>query len=213
MGINEYFDKVYCINLDERVDRWELAQKEFESIGVTNVERFSAIKHKNGAIGCRESHLNIIAKAKELGLSNVLIFEDDVKTLEDNMKTLDKSINQLQSMDWDLFYLGATVDPNVGVVIPVTDNLVRTNFAYTTHAYAVNSTMFDTILSEAPNHGIIDVFYNRFIVPRGKSFITNPMTCIQQEGYSDIEGGMADYMWMHKFFNKALEKGIRIKND
>ena len=172
-------------------------------MGVQNVERFSAIKHKNGAIGCRESHLNIISKAKELGLSNVLIFEDDVKILEDNINTLDESINQLQSMDWDLFYLGATVDPNVGVVMP---------FAYTTHAYAVNSTMFDTILSQAPNHGIIDVFYNRFIVPRGKSFITNPMTCIQQEGYSDVEGGMADYMWMHKFFNKALEKGIRIKN-
>ena len=52
------------------------------------------------------------------------------------------------------------------------------------------------------------MFYNRFIVPRGRSYITNPMTCIQQEGYSDIEGGMADYMWMHKFFNKAFLENL-----
>lgn len=206
MGLNEYFDKIYCINLDERVDRWEQAQKEFDKMGLSDVTRFSAVKHEKGAIGCRESHLGIIKEAKELGLKNVLIFEDDVLVLDDYLDKVEDSLNELNGLDWDLFYLGATVDPNVGRLTKVTPNIVRTNFAYTTHAYAINHTMFDFILDQGPIHGIIDVFYCKYIVPRNKSYIINPMLCIQQESYSDIEKHHADYGWMVDFFNKALAK-------
>ncbi len=185
--INDFFDKVYCINLDERVDRWEQAQKEFKKLGINEVERFSAVKHEKGAIGCRESHLNIIKEAKELGLSNILIFEDDVLVLEEHLNKIESALNELKTLDWELFYFGATVDPNVGRLSSVTPTIVRTNFAYTTHAYAINNSMFDFILENAPYQPIIDVFYNRNIVTRGNSYIINPMLCSQQESYSDIE--------------------------
>ena len=33
MGIiDDYFDKIYCVNLDERTDRWEQAKKEFRMV-------------------------------------------------------------------------------------------------------------------------------------------------------------------------------------
>ena len=33
MGIiDDYFDKIYCVNLDERTDRWEQAKKEFTKL-------------------------------------------------------------------------------------------------------------------------------------------------------------------------------------
>ena len=32
----DYFDKIYCINLDYRTDRWEQVQNEFEKIGIEN---------------------------------------------------------------------------------------------------------------------------------------------------------------------------------
>lgn len=203
--INEFFDAIYCINLDERTDRWEQAQVEFKKLGVEGVKRFSAIRHERGAIGCRESHLGIIKEAKELGFNNVLIFEDDVLVLEGSISKIDDSLSELKNIPWELFYFGATVDPNVGRLTPVSPHLVRTNFAYTTHAYAINSDMFDFILEQAPHHGIIDVFYNRTIVSRGQSYIINPMLCIQQESYSDIEKHHADYGWMITFFNKALK--------
>ncbi len=204
--INDFFDKVYCINLDERVDRWEQAQKEFKKLGINEVERFSAVKHEKGAIGCRESHLNIIKEAKELGLGNILIFEDDVLVLEEHLNKIESALNELKTLDWELFYFGATVDPNVGRLSSVTPTIVRTNFAYTTHAYAINNSMFDFILENAPYQPIIDVFYNRNIVPRGNSYIINPMLCIQQESYSDIEKHHANYGWMITFFNDALKK-------
>lgn len=210
MKLNEYFDKIYCINLDERPDRWEQVLNEFKKVGIENVERFSAVKHEKGAIGCRESHLNIIKKAKEEKLNNVLIFEDDVFFIDDNIKFISKTLEDLKNIDWDLFYLGATVDPNVGFMNKITDNIFKTNFAYTTHAYAINSKIFDKILDQAPYHPIIDVFYCRNIVPMGKSFIMNPMVAIQQEGYSNIEKHQADYGWMVDFFNKIKTKsGIK----
>lgn len=210
MKLNEFFDKIYCINLDERTDRWEQVLKEFDKVGIKNVERFSAVKHDKGAIGCRESHLGIIKTVKENGFKNVLIFEDDVLFLEENINQISKTLDDLKNIDWQLFYLGATVDPNVGFMKKFTDNLFQTNFAYTTHAYAVNNTVYDKILNEAPYHPIIDVFYCRNIVPMGKSFIMNPMTAIQQEGFSNIENHQADYGWMIEFFNKIkLKSGIK----
>jgi len=204
--INDFFDGIYCINLDERIDRWTQAQVEFGKLGVTGVKRFSAVKHERGAIGCRESHLGIIQESKKLGLKNVLIFEDDVLVIEKNITRLGEVLTELEQLDWELFYFGATVDPNVGRLSQVSPNIVKTNFAYTTHAYAINSTIYDKILEEAPYHGIIDVYYCRHIVPNGKSYIMNPMACIQQESYSDIEKHHADYWWMIDFFNKALNK-------
>tara|TARA_R110002020_G_scaffold68611_4_gene179458 strand:+ start:3881 stop:4513 length:633 start_codon:yes stop_codon:yes gene_type:complete len=204
--IDDYFDKIYCVNLDERKDRWEQAKKEFSKLGIENVTRFSAVKHENGAIGCRDSHLGIIREAKELGLDNVLIFEDDLLVLDEHVDKINLALKDLDTVDWDLFYFGATVDPNVGRLQRATDNLVLTNWAYTTHAYAVPSRLFDFILNEAPKHGIIDVFLCRAVVPRGKSFIMNPLLCIQQESYSDIEKHHADYWWMVKFFNNVLDK-------
>lgn len=32
----DYFDKIYCINLDSRTDRWERTQTEFEKVGIEN---------------------------------------------------------------------------------------------------------------------------------------------------------------------------------
>lgn len=209
MGLGDFFDGIYCINLDERTDRWSVAQEQFEKLNIKDkVKRFSALKHEKGVIGCRESHINIIREAKELGLKNVLIFEDDVLIVNEDLVNIDKALSELSAIDWELFYLGATIDPNVGILTRISDNLVKTNFAYTTHAYAINNTMFDFILDQGPLYDIIDVFYCRYIVPRGNCYIINPMLCIQQESYSDIEKISSNYWWMLDFFDKGLKKGL-----
>mgnify|MGYP003646334090 CR=1 FL=1 len=207
MNIEEFFKGIYCINLDERTDRWEESIKEFKKLNIEGtVNRFSAVKHSKGAIGCRESHLSIIRKAKELDLDNVLIFEDDLFFIESDLNTISQALGELHKLDWDLFYFGATLCPHQGRITPVTPHLVRTNFAFTTHAYAINKKMFDFILDNAPKHPIIDLFYCRHIVSRGNSFIINPMLCIQRESFSDIEKHHADYGWMVDTFNSLLER-------
>lgn len=32
MNSFDYFDEIYCINLDERTDRWQHAQEEFKKL-------------------------------------------------------------------------------------------------------------------------------------------------------------------------------------
>ena len=61
MDILKYFDKVYCINMDKRPDRWEQAQIEFKKLGIENdVIRWSGVENEDGNLGCTLSHLSII---------------------------------------------------------------------------------------------------------------------------------------------------------
>ena len=42
----DFFDAIYCINLDERTDRWKHCLIEFKKLGISDrVIRFSAILH------------------------------------------------------------------------------------------------------------------------------------------------------------------------
>ena len=37
----DFFEEIWCINLDHRIDRWELSQQEFEKLGIKErVQRF-----------------------------------------------------------------------------------------------------------------------------------------------------------------------------
>ena len=56
-----FFDKIICINLKTRQDRYESALKTFQSLNINNVEFYFANKSpKGGRYGCFESHINVI---------------------------------------------------------------------------------------------------------------------------------------------------------
>ena len=46
-----FIDKIIYINLDKRIDRREHMERQLEKFGLT-AERFSAIKHEEGIVGC-----------------------------------------------------------------------------------------------------------------------------------------------------------------
>lgn len=217
MDILKHFDKVYCVNMDKRPDRWEQAQKEFDKIGIRGqVERWPGTENKDGNLGCTLSHLSIIKHCKEQGYEKVLIFEDDVLFVETDTDRLEKAFGELFELgNWDLFYIGLTMDPNTGKFNRVTDNILRTNFAYATHAYAANSQAFDAMINAweqtiSSGHNIVDTtLCNRIVRARGKSFAMDPIYAIQQPGYSDIGHNNIDtYEWMITDFNRVKAKGV-----
>jgi len=55
----DFIDKIFYINLDSRSDRLKEIEFEFDWSNIPNekIERFSAIKYTNGAIGCSSSHI------------------------------------------------------------------------------------------------------------------------------------------------------------
>ncbi len=190
-----YFDHIYCVNLDNRPDRWEQCKVEFDKISITDrVERFSAVEAKPGWIGCLKSHIEITKDAKKRGFKNFLVFEDDF-LLKDNIEeNLSKSLSQLTdlALDWDLLYLG--INP-VHHMPYVSENLVKCAGGLTTHAYAMSERLYDDIINiDVDNSRQVDVFYTDYVQKvRGKSYCVYPILAIQKDGYSDVNDEEVKY--------------------
>jgi glycosyl transferase family 25 len=73
-------EKIFYINLDRRTDRMSEIEEELNNMGL-QFERFSAIHHNSGPVGCTMSHLAVLKLARDRGYKNVLILEDDFQFL------------------------------------------------------------------------------------------------------------------------------------
>lgn len=110
------FDKIYCVNLDKRPDRWDWAKQELPRLGL-EIERFSAVDGSElpghpegftpGMTGCYMSHFRIFREAVEKGWESFLVLEDDVCIPEVTNKYLAKALPKLPT-DWEFVFLGYT---------------------------------------------------------------------------------------------------------
>jgi len=203
----DYFSELYCINLDRRQDRWEHAQKEFMSVGILNrVIRVSAVEHQDGRIGLIKSFLKIFKDVQERNIQNVLIFEDDIHFISENnpISTLEKSISQLGSIEWSLFYLGANTHERCNVFRP---NLILIKNAFSAHAVAYSHKTYKQIIEkfEKTNEirsidDINDVFFCKEIQNKRMSFLVNPIIATQYPSYSDLEKKDVNYSFIEERF-------------
>lgn len=167
----------YCINLPERPEKWQLAKAEIERFGLHPL-RVNGVKRDWGHDGCREAHLNVLRRAKP----PFLLTEDDV-LFKGSLKDLVRCMNQLPK-DWDMLYLGATLNEPLERVSP---NLLRLKNAYTTHAIIYNSQrVIDYILKHRAGGRKIDVFFAEFVQAEFNCYLCDPLIATQRAGYSDI---------------------------
>ena len=137
--INKYH---FYINLSERTKKNEDTIEELKRFGIIKPNRFEAIKHEIGIVGCVQSHIKCIELAKERDYPFVCIFEDDV--VFRNIEKCRDMLNKYIDYDYDVLYIGCRVLNNKYEFI--TDELIRINKAYTFHAYIIKSHYYDTIL-------------------------------------------------------------------
>lgn len=210
MNAFDFFDEIYCINIDERTDRWEHAKLEFEKVGIKDrVIRFSAIKETDGRLGIIKSNLAIINIAKEKKLKNVLIFEDDFEFIVDNPQdVLQTSINQINNIKWSIFYLGANTHDKL---IKFKPNLILLKNAYAAHSLAYNENMYDIFIKKYKNltsinnmNDILDVYIANFIQEKNICLMTYPMMTTQINSYSDIEKRIVDYSFIEERYKKNI---------
>jgi hypothetical protein len=95
---------IFCINLDERKDRWNVIQNFGKEVGI-QIIRLPAEKADAGWKGCGLSHAKACKIAKLLGLPWVLILEDDVMS---NKERWDQFMGYLPTLwrrrdEWDYF--------------------------------------------------------------------------------------------------------------
>lgn len=226
-----FFDRIYCINLDSRPDRWRQCNAKFSEFGISGLPvRFPAVHFRGvpdnqrklaGQAGCTLSHFAVLSDAKKNGFKNFLVLEDDFEIHGETgayLENLSKSISQLPD-NWDMFYLGGNLTDNYGVypVSKYSRNLLKLHSCHTTHAFAVNSSCYDLYGQNAPDassifpwmarNTIIDVFLSRHILKNINAFIANPMLTLQAPGLSDIEQTSYDYRrWMLDNFSSFKDR-------
>lgn len=134
-------DALFVISLDTDTKRREL-MKSWYPPGVLN---FHIVKRmKDPTHGCYNSHEQILMKSKQMGLQRVLILEDDAFPLFDWDKIVrltNKAIQELESTAGGWTFLALGYLP-IRTTKTRSNNLVRINCAFGTHAYIANVPKF-----------------------------------------------------------------------
>jgi len=137
--------------------------------------------YRPALVGNTLSHQGIVRIARGRGLRNVLIFEDDCVFHEDFMAKVRPCIEELRGVPWDLFYLGCNLRARCDALTP---HLMVTKGVWCAHAYAVNASFFDTVLSI--DHDVFDCADHGLLHLHGQHVICRELLAWQEDGVSDL---------------------------
>lgn len=233
--INEYFDKIYCLNLERRTDRWEKVKKQFDENKI-NVEKWTAVNGENipnaffnelipknksekelsnlgiyenkNALACLLSHLSIIKNAKYKKYKRILIFEDDVK-IEDDFRL---RIKDCKTIDWKLLYLGSSQFNWNNIEYTEDNRFYLANQSLGTFAYAIDHRLYDEIISVLEKNNNIKSVDNLLAdiqySEKGNCFVYNKNIVTSNMIESDIRGVKIN----NEFFNFDVETKLHNKS-
>jgi GR25 family glycosyltransferase involved in LPS biosynthesis len=133
-----FFDKIYCISLDKRIDRREQAKKQFTDLGILDrVEFVIVAKHPtNQEVGIYQSHMKCLNKGIDSGAQHILVFEDDVFFERFDPHALHRACRYLEDLPgWNGLFLGCMID---GSSRTEEKSLKKITHRTLAHAYALN---------------------------------------------------------------------------
>jgi glycosyl transferase family 25 len=193
---------VHYINLNARPDRKIHVENELNKVGFKEINRFSAIKMANGALGCSMSHLKLLEMAKLKELDHILIVEDDI--LFTNPELFIQQFNWFlrNHKDFDVVLLAGN---NYSPYTLIDDSCVKISNCQTTTGYLVKKSYYDKLIENIKN-GIsklvkqphlsylycIDQYWKQ-LQKTDKWYLVIPLTVIQKIDYSDINKKNEDY--------------------
>lgn len=203
MILNDFFDHIYCINLDRRPDRWKECVREFDRVEITDVERFTAVDGNSihtksvllpGEVGITLSNLNLLMDARKNSYERILILEDDIQFSENFVRDFDTWHSEIPN-DWQMLYLGGNLvgwQPS-----PISDHVHLGKNILAIHALGLHASTYDSIISSINLNIQIDSTYseqsNNF-----NSYLMTPRMAWQRECYSDIQNLNVNYTFLHK---------------
>lgn len=139
------FDRVYVINLPERVDRKREVAEQLGLVGLSFDDPFVELvaAHRPadrgdfesiGARGCFLSHLDVLDRAAKAGLNSILILEDDVNWTALAKSLSDEDIVMLKETGWQFLHGGSGHDGGWGAAslrlrpVPGEEGLMLSHF-------------------------------------------------------------------------------------
>lgn len=219
MKLNDFFEKVFVINLERRPDRLEIFEYNASQIGFeyevfkafdgrTIDENFSYngipidIKpnvcyrggldnYSKSALGCLISHLEVIKKSKIEGYESILILEDDAAFTSNFIEKFDNFSSNFDK-EWDMIYFSGSL---IEIQENTNDYYKTLESCHTTHSYAVNKNVYEYLINKIEDNLYkqpVDVTYSE-IQSEIKSYITIPFLTYQSAGFSDIQNSVVEY--------------------
>lgn len=191
------FDRIICINLDRRPDRWEgFLASATPHIPRERIERFSAFDAQKllvpawwhgtpGGYACTLSHRFAIAQAFAGGAETALLFEDDALLADDFAARLSAFVREVPA-DWQLLYLGGQHRPRYRP-FPVSEGVARCRHTIRMHAYVVHrrgAQMVHDHIAKTPkicDQALAD------INPRLPTYAPTRWMVAQRADFSDVE--------------------------
>ena len=211
------FGAVRYINLDKRTDRKEQIEGELRRMGIDQFERFPAVKHAEGAIGCAHSHLNVLKEAKERGYPSILILEDDFEFVVPKEEFW-RAIEAVKDVDYDVIMLGYALNSHEDY----NDTLLKVLDAQTASAYLVNSGFYDALIKNyeeaIPKFEATGEHWKyandqswKTLQPHSKWYAFKNRMGKQRASHSDNRGATVDYMHGGKRVRKYRRRNSRRK--
>ena len=144
--MTQNIDKIIYINLERRTDRKEQIEHELSQMNLMDKTiHFSAIDTPGrGIVGCTYSHLACLKLAKELGLKNVLILEDDFMFVVDK-ETLEKNLSDFfnANIPYDVCMISYLLQHTESTEYPCIQKVID---AQTASGYIVNQCFYDNLI-------------------------------------------------------------------
>ena len=206
------FSVIY-INLETRPDRNVRVLNELKKIGVTEPERFKAIKLDNGALGCSMSHLKCMELAKQKDYDYVFICEDDIEFLDHELFLLQLNKFLVSDIRWDVVLVAGN---NMLPYKPINDNCIQIYNCQTTTGYIVKKHYYDTLIKnykegiqnliKNPDNNEYKIDKHWFKLQRSDNwYLIIPLTIVQREDYSDIEKKTTNFKNYMLNYNKTYK--------
>lgn len=187
----KFFEAIYCISVDNRLDRREEVKKQFAAVGLLErVEFVLVARHpENREQGIFESHMLCLNKGLAAGAHHILIFEDDVFFRDFAPRALAKACLHLESLArWDSLFLGGITSGSRRTGVK---SLVRINYRCLSHAYALNAPFARRIVREQWS----GIPYDSLLrMSNGDLFAPYPMCAFQGLSESDNQTVAIDRM-------------------
>jgi hypothetical protein len=138
----------FYININERTDRREKIEKHLDDFNIKGVERLEGFTDTNSnTLNCKKSHYETYRKLLDSGHETVLVLEDDCLFSDVLKNRTEQILNDINSTDWDMFWLGCRNRRNT---IPYKNNCYRVSSVSYAQSYLIKKNFAKNIIDNYP---------------------------------------------------------------
>jgi hypothetical protein len=178
----DFFDRIYCISLEDREDRRQAAAVSFAKVGLTGKVEFVLVQPhpQNIEQGMYESHMTCLRKGLEAGAKSIVVFEDDIIFDRFDVEHFHQCVQFLQeNPNWKVLLLGALIYSSRKTTNPF---IQKVGYQSLAHAYALNRHYAETLAYQPWQGIVIDTIFRPL---NDDIYAVYPMFAFQNDFTSD----------------------------